>query len=112
MAVQYMRRVIEKKAKFDIMDLNCLLVCISSPFLLFIYLFIHFSCCFLRMNDKALFDLFRYLNSKNINVNFNLHHSCMFYPRNPSMILYVFQLNESSNKVDLCPFRVYLKLML
>ncbi|XP_028758556.1 uncharacterized protein LOC114717548 isoform X1 [Neltuma alba] len=26
MAVQYMRRVIEKKAKFDIMDLNCLLV--------------------------------------------------------------------------------------
>ncbi|XP_017434017.1 uncharacterized protein LOC108340944 isoform X3 [Vigna angularis] len=25
MAVQYMRRVIEKKAKFDIMDLNCLL---------------------------------------------------------------------------------------
>lgn len=30
MAVQYMRRVIEKKAKFDIMNLNCLLVCISS----------------------------------------------------------------------------------
>ncbi|XP_054802898.1 uncharacterized protein LOC129306367 isoform X2 [Prosopis cineraria] len=26
MAVQYMRRVIERKAKFDIMDLNCLLV--------------------------------------------------------------------------------------
>ncbi|KAJ1427094.1 Alpha/Beta hydrolase fold [Sesbania bispinosa] len=26
MAVQYMRRVIEKKAKFDIMNLNCLLV--------------------------------------------------------------------------------------
>ncbi|RDY00666.1 putative protein, chloroplastic, partial [Mucuna pruriens] len=26
MAVQYMRRVIEKKAKFDIMDLNCLMV--------------------------------------------------------------------------------------
>jgi hypothetical protein len=26
MVVQYMRRVIEKKAKFDIMDLNCLQV--------------------------------------------------------------------------------------
>lgn len=26
MAVQYMRRVIQKKAKFDIMDLNCLKV--------------------------------------------------------------------------------------
>lgn len=25
-AVQYMRRVIQKKAKFDIMDLNCLKV--------------------------------------------------------------------------------------
>ena len=29
MAVQYMRRVIEKKAKFDIMDLNCLQVLLS-----------------------------------------------------------------------------------
>lgn len=28
MAVQYMRRVIQKKAKFDIMDLNCLKVCL------------------------------------------------------------------------------------
>lgn len=27
MAVQYMRRVIQKKAKFDIMDLNCIKVC-------------------------------------------------------------------------------------
>lgn len=26
-AVQYMRRVIQKKAKFDIMDLNCIKVC-------------------------------------------------------------------------------------
>lgn len=29
MAVQYMRRVIEKKAKFDIMNLNCLQVCLA-----------------------------------------------------------------------------------
>ncbi|XP_048447328.1 uncharacterized protein LOC103963697 isoform X3 [Pyrus x bretschneideri] len=30
MAVQYMRRIIEKKAKFDIMDLNCLQVAIKT----------------------------------------------------------------------------------
>ena len=29
MAVQYMRRVIEKKAKFDIKNLNCLQVCLT-----------------------------------------------------------------------------------
>ncbi|XP_016648131.1 PREDICTED: uncharacterized protein LOC103324410 [Prunus mume] len=31
MAVQYMRRIIEKKAKFDIMDLNCLQVFLWGP---------------------------------------------------------------------------------
>lgn len=32
-AVQYMRRVIQKKAKFNIMDLNCLKVLFSYLFL-------------------------------------------------------------------------------
>lgn len=28
-AVQYMRRIIQKRAKFDIMSLNCLQVCVT-----------------------------------------------------------------------------------